>query len=226
MIGFTAVDALKKLVREDLNLSPDFYLEIVSHEAAVNWRQRHTTARQRIAALDESLLHGPIDSFLVRVGDDSEIARLFSRSERSGRALSVASRILDQDQRRYGHLALMNLHPDGFLSRQELESAVHRVAHRTPGYLLNSGRFFHYYGARVLTHEQWIEFLARFLMPCTMVSPRYIGHSLSRGFCCLRLNSVAPHKPYVPKVISLIGGPPPAELQGKPPMRCTAEGLR
>ena len=50
-----------------------------------------------------------------------------------------------EDEEFYGHLALTNLHPEGYLNEAELADAVHRVAGGVPGYLLGSGRFCHYY---------------------------------------------------------------------------------
>lgn len=68
-------------------------------------------------------------------------------------ALSIGSRVLNGRGGFAGHLALMNLHPDGFLNRRELEGAI-----------------------------------------------------LRGGFCCLRLTPVPPHKPKVPRVVSVLPG--------------------
>ncbi|RLU99417.1 hypothetical protein CTZ27_15955 [Streptomyces griseocarneus] len=199
------MDALRALVMDELGLPAEFFFEFAVHEVGVNWRQRNVTARQRIESLPESLLHGPSEPILVKVGDSESAAKLCRTAGECGLALSVTSRIRDEDMGFFGHLALMNLHPEGFLSQEELGRAVLQVAGGIPGYLLNSGRFFHYYGRRLLSRAEWTDFAARFLMPCTMVSPRYIGHSLSRGSCCLRLNAVPPHKPSVPEVVAALG---------------------
>lgn len=204
VVGSEAGEAIQWLVRNDLKIPRTFHLEFILHDVGVNWRQRNVASRQKVEALDESLLHGSIESFLVRVGDHADVARLFGIAQRRGLALSIASRVLDGGRRFVGHIALMNLHPEGFLSRRELEDAIMRVTGNIPGYVLGSGRYFHYYGAKLLTQDEWIDFLAQFLMPCTMVSQRYIGHSLIRGFCCLRLNSSTPHKPTVPSVLSTL----------------------
>lgn len=83
-----------------------------------------------------------------------------------------------------GHLALMNLHPVEFSTTAQVRSAVDRVTDGMPGYLLSSGRYFHYYGTLLLDSEAWVGFLAQFL-----------------GFCALRLNAVPPHKPVVPEQV-------------------------
>ncbi len=90
----------------------------------------------------------------------------------------------------------------GFSTIAEVRSVIGRVTDDLPGYLLSSGRHFHYYGMQLLDSEAWIAFLAQFLMPCVLVSPRYIGHSMHRGFCALRLNAVPPHKPIVPVLVA------------------------
>ncbi|MCC3771744.1 hypothetical protein [Streptomyces sp. UNOC14_S4] len=199
------MDALRTLVMDELGVPSEFFFEFAIHEVGVNWRQRNVTARQRIESLPESLLHGPFESFFVKVGDRESAAKLYRAAGECRLALSVASRIRDEDMGLLGHLALMNLHPEGFLGREELGKAVLQVTGGIPGYLLTSGRFFHYYGRRLLSKAEWTDFAARFLMPCTMVSPRYIGHSLSRDTCCLRLNAVPPHKPSVPEVVAALG---------------------
>lgn len=210
MIGREAVDVLRTLVADDLGLPPDHLLQFVLHEVGLNWRQRNVSARQRIEALDSSLLNGPVEPFLLRADDDASLSELLGTARDRGLALSVTSRVLDRDRRFAGHLALMNLHPEGFSGPPELADAIRRVTGGMPGYLLDSGRFFHFYGIGLLGAREWIEFVARFLMPCTTVSPRYVGHSLSRGFCCLRLTPAPPHKPRTPAVVFVLRPPRPA----------------
>lgn len=95
----------------------------------------------------------------------------------------------------------MNLHPVGFHDQEELRRALDDVVGGRAGYLLASGRHLHYYGRWLLSTADWRRFLAQFLMPCVLVSPRYVGHSLYRGFCSLRLNAVPPFKPTVPSLL-------------------------
>ncbi|MBN1630052.1 MAG: hypothetical protein JW990_09825 [Thermoleophilia bacterium] len=115
----------------------------------------------------------------------------------------MTSRVWNEAGHQVGHLALMNLHPVGFDDAHELSEAVRLVVDGTSGYLLSSGRYFHYYGQRLLSVPDWPRFLSQFLMPCVLVSPRYIGHSLYRGFCSLRLNAAPPAKPVTPSLINL-----------------------
>lgn len=196
-----AADVLLGLVHDDLRLPQDYQLELIEHAVAENWRQRHDTPRKQIDALPHSLVHaGPFAGNLVRVGEArSHMPALAGDS--SARAISVTSRVWDEKGQHVGHLAIMNLHPVGFRDNEEVRGAVGQVVNGQPGHLLGSGRYLHYYGRWLLGVTDWPRFLSQFLMPCVLVSPRYIGHSLHRGFCALRLNAAPPHKPTVPALI-------------------------
>ncbi|HEU5155538.1 MAG TPA: hypothetical protein VFU43_00955 [Streptosporangiaceae bacterium] len=196
---------VKKLALEDLGLPTGVFLEFIMHTVGLNWRQRYISLRQRVEALDEALVSERAESMLIAINDEAGILRLFETAERQRRALSVASRVWETRQKFSGHLALMNLHPEGYLDESELSKAVLRVSGGIPGYLLESGRYYHFYGARLLDQEEWLDFVGRFLMPCTLVSPRYVGHSINRRYCALRLNSVPPYKPSMPRLISAFG---------------------
>lgn len=71
------------------------------------------------------------------------------------------------------------------------------------GAILESGRSYHYYGMKLLTIEQWIEFMGKCLLFCTYAGQRYLGHSLINGFCTLRISSKALHN-CIPKVVSVL----------------------
>lgn len=193
-----ADQVLLALVERDLRLPIDYRLEFIRHDVGLNWRQSHETPRQRIDGVQDALVHdGPFSGDRVRV---RKLSRFLAASLNSPltNALSVTSRVWDASGRHVGHLALMNLHPEGFRNVAELRKVVDQVANGMPGYLVSSGRYYHFYGRQLLAAKEWLDFLARFLMPCVLVSPRYIGHSLHREFCTLRLNAVPPFKPVFP----------------------------
>lgn len=57
------------------------------------------------------------------------------------------------------------------------------------GFLLESGRSYHYYGLRLLTEVEWRTFLGKCLLMTGFADERYIGHQLVNGYCVLRLSS-------------------------------------
>jgi hypothetical protein len=187
-----------KLVQDDLDLPAGYWLEFVEHRVSKNWRQLYEAPREQIDAIPQALVHsGPFAGWRARV---RELERVLSTlaNARSSVATSISSRVWNETGEHVGHLALMNLHPIGFNGMHEIGEAVKLVVDGRPGYILDSGRYFHYYGRRFLSVLDWPRFLSQFLMPCVLVSPRYIGHSLYRGFCTLRLNAAPPLKPVVP----------------------------
>lgn len=197
-----AVETLRLVLEHELRLSLDYHVELIVHPVGVNWRERHRTPRSQALAVHESLMQpGPFEGRLIQVADLAVTLPGLLGPVPAGRAVSVTSRIYDDERTFVGHLAIMNLHPVGFRSTDELCQALQTVCGEFQGLLLASGRFHHYYGFRLLDSSSWLRFLAQFLMPCTLVSPRYVGHSLYRGFCALRLNKAGPYKAVVPHVV-------------------------
>lgn len=200
-----ATDVLLRLLTVDLSLPSSTRVELIVHESRLNWRQRHATIRERVRNLPQGLLQdGPFCGQLVGLGNFEEAFELIVDQVDGLDVVSVSSRLFDHGGNFIGHLAIMNLHPDGLDGVDAVVAAVAATTEHIPGYLLSSGRYYHYYGKRLLTGGEWQRFLARFLMPCVLVSPRYIGHSLFRGFCTVRLTSARPYKPTVPRVVSVM----------------------
>jgi hypothetical protein len=200
MSSVYAGEVLWNLISNDLGLPRDYSIEGIRHDVSdLNWRQIHATPRAQALALAESLIHeGPFEGTLISVGSAEEfLGALHKRPARPGATQSITSRIWGANNEPVGHLALMNLHPEGFNDLDELVRAIHGVTNYLPGYLLGSGRYFHYYGQALLSEQEWLQFVAQFLMPCN------IGHSLNRGFCSLRLTAV-PSKPKTPELICKI----------------------
>jgi len=128
--------------------------------------------------------------------------RLHELAEQPDEVISLISRI--QVHTGQFHLAIMNLHPESDMNVASVINVVDAVTGNMPGYLLSSGRHFHFYGLRLLDQLEWCKFLASWLMPTIIVSPRYIGHCLYREYAALRLTTSKPHKPVLPYVISTV----------------------
>lgn len=103
----------------------------------------------------------------------------------------------------FKHVPMMNFHFEEGADINFAIKAVEKICGDMSGVLLESGRFFHYYGNALLHHEEWLHFLGQFLMPCVLVSPRYIGHALNDGYFSLRLTADNIFKPKIPTVIKV-----------------------
>jgi hypothetical protein len=70
------------------------------------------------------------------------------------------------------------------------------------GFILKSGRSYHFYGTKLLDEAQWQRFLGQSLLLKNLADWRYVGHCLVRGICTLRI-SAHPEFGSVPTVVAL-----------------------
>ncbi|MFH0852493.1 MAG: hypothetical protein V1845_02740 [bacterium] len=71
------------------------------------------------------------------------------------------------------------------------------------GFLLESGRSYHYYGINVMTADEWVSFM-RDCRERHVIGSSWPMHQLEDGFSVLRI-STSISKPQLPKVIGIIG---------------------
>jgi len=57
------------------------------------------------------------------------------------------------------------------------------------GLLAESGRSYHFYGFRLQSTSEWVEFLAMAMLFSPIVDVRYVAHRLADGACRLRISS-------------------------------------
>jgi hypothetical protein len=200
----TCVDVVREMITRLKLQSAE--LSLLEHPVMVNWRVRNQTLSDKLTFLVAGL-EQQIPERVVAVSG-ADIIRDDFTPERLLRdvsnVISLSSRVhIDGEHK---HLALMNLHPEEDLSYEDITRIVRLVTSRMPGYLLTSGRFYHFYGLRLLSVREWNQFIAAWLMPTIIVSPRYVGHSLYRGYATLRLTTNPTYKPSLPTASALIDG--------------------
>ena len=112
------------------------------------------------------------------------------------------------ENNKYGHIPMMDFELNK--SARNLAILIERLRKCgiSDGWILETGDSYHYYGSRILSEREWIDFMAKMLLTSIVhtrdnieqvADPRYIGHSLRRGGCVLRLTTRADktHKPTV-----------------------------
>jgi hypothetical protein len=57
------------------------------------------------------------------------------------------------------------------------------------GFLLESGRSYHYYSTQIIAEAGWRTFLGKCLLMTGCADERYVGHQLVNGYCVLRISS-------------------------------------
>ena len=94
-----------------------------------------------------------------------------------------------------------------------LKERLAQVTFEKDGFIVESGKSYHYYGAKLLDEADWRQFLARCLLtsffqgadgPFLQVADcRYIGYRMLDGACCLRLTTNAQRK-FLPRVVDIL----------------------
>ena len=76
---------------------------------------------------------------------------------------------------------------------------------KTDGYLVNSGRSYHFYGGRTLTADDFWKFLGRSQLMAPFVDDRWIAHQLISSKAALRISTNAERHTSPPKLVAWSG---------------------
>ena len=155
----------------------------------------------------------PVDLLLRHSGQTDEARLPVKREEiydfydrytnkiRQESAIGVCSSV--NMRQNFFHIPMIDFHCDvSDVNLARLKDFLLYIGQKE-GAILESGRSYHYYGIKLLTVEQWVEFMGKCLLLCTDAGQRYIGHSLMDGFCTLRISGKALHN-YIPKVVTIL----------------------
>ena len=198
-LGQSALDVCKVIVNHQPDISS---VQLIAHDVSVNWRQLHQTTREKLKNLRSGFEH--VQPIKYQEYNRDEFNRLtldalpcIGRNE----VWSIVSKV-KLFSGKYKHLPMMNFHYENDYER-DIKKVLKYICGNNKGVLLESGRFLHYYGDFLLDENNWIKFMAEFLMPTVLVSPRYIGHRLYDGYCTLRLTIDSKYKTNIPKVVRI-----------------------
>lgn len=146
--------------------------------------------------------HPRLDHVLLRAMEHNEASRNkrnFSRKEvlsgvihdyirnASGDLMVVASSHVtctDGDDR---HIPMLDFHRRASAENERLVSSVVRALKRT-GFLLESGKSYHFWGDTLLSQSSLVEFLGKSLLFAPVVDRAWLAHQLIEGACGLRLS--------------------------------------
>lgn len=125
-------------------------------------------------------------------GDEEGTRRAVARTTaglRAGRILALRSRCISADAGWERHLQMLDF-------RLPVEPASQRVIEATlrtmglQGWLLSSGRSYHFLGAQVMSSPQSLmAFLGRAMLYAPIVDGRWVAHQMIEGQCALRISS-------------------------------------
>lgn len=133
--------------------------------------------------------------------------RLRRLSERfpSPNILGIASKVLLKDGT-LAHIPMMDL--DCKKTEENLEIAVEALSHHQ-GFVLDSGRSYHFWGLALLNQDEWLKFLdycarQRLKDGSLMFDEIHIELSKERGFSVLRIFDYPYWKPVEPRVVRIL----------------------
>lgn len=158
------------------------------------WDAYFVSLRDRPANMMETfsaaLLHDSSAQRLRRI-ESKEVSSLrkLERSMPKGQMLAISSRVeLRNGENR--HIAMLDLHPVASPTNLAAATAAIRALNLSGGgFLLQSGKSYHYYGVALLTERELVEFLARALLLGPIVDTRWAAHQILEGACALRIGS-------------------------------------
>ena len=183
-------------------------IRLIAHSVYTNWRQVHKSSIKKMRNLDSGFIHPKFESEITLSRKKFLLIsqkELVSESNKIGDNIvwSITSKVNCNNNVKK-HIPMMNFHPEGITKSKSIPyimSAIKQVGSNKKGVLLDSGRYYHYYGNYLLEKEDWLKFMADFLMPCVLVSPRYIGHCINQGYAALRLSQGKNYKNNTPVVV-------------------------
>ena len=120
---------------------------------------------------------------------------------RTGRLLVVSS-LIKLASGAPAHVPMLDFRIPPTPAHKEL---VCELAHHLNlgGWILESGRSYHFYGATLLDHDQFRNFLGRALLFQPVVDARWIAHQLMEGAAALRVSKGGPFQ-ITPRIVDVV----------------------
>jgi len=203
--GQTSLETLKVIIQSIPEIDK---VVLIEHEVNDNWRQSNHDTESKLSNLESAFNHDqPKQTLSLNRNELLKIKQEDLEQLQEGNVWSIVSKV--QIGNLVKHIAMMNFHPENDndnkdISIKSIEETLSHICGDKTGVILHSGRYYHYYGNFLLDEKEWIRFMSEFLMPCVIVSPRYVGHRLYDGYATLRITNEQNYKPTIPKTIKLI----------------------
>jgi len=117
----------------------------------------------------------------------SEGLRSLTRKETAVAMIALSS-LVDLKDGSQRHIPMVDFHCPPSKSNLELATAVANELKVGPGFLLESGRSYHFYGLELMSRSALASFLGRVLLFSPIVDRAWIAHQLIESACALRIS--------------------------------------
>jgi hypothetical protein len=131
--------------------------------------------------------------------NDIELEDLRSLSLKvPSRGMVALSSLVDLEDGSQRHIPMIDFHCPVSNSNLQLVIAVTNELDVGPGFILESGKSYHFYGLELITTATFASFLGRVLLFTPIVDRAWIAHQLIESACALRISArdnagAAPH---------------------------------
>ena len=132
----------------------------------------------------------------------AELLRQMASAAQPGTLLAVSSR-LDMEDASERHIPMLDFHCAASPTNLRLIEAVIRRIGISGGFILQSGKSYHFYGEKLLTKDDLIRFLGNALLFAPIVDRAWVAHQLIELACGLRISSRASGPPQVVRLVGL-----------------------
>jgi hypothetical protein len=113
---------------------------------------------------------------------------------------AIISRVLCKDKQIF-HIPFIDFHCSSNEKNTMLATDIIHILKLGPGYLLDSGKSFHFIGKKLINESELTSYLGKLLMYNPIIDKSWIAHQLIEKTCALR---IAYKDGVLPKVIKII----------------------
>jgi len=95
---------------------------------------------------------------------------------------------------------------------QNVKEGLKTIVKEKKGFILETGESYHYYGVKLLSNDEWLDFMGKCLLTNgirdkeqteDLVDERYVGYRILARHCCLRITTDK-EKTFLPKVVATL----------------------
>jgi hypothetical protein len=188
-VPLTAYEVVAQIVHSNPQVQS---LTLVRYHEGPNWRDMlQTTEGDALPMLLKGVRQDSGERILTSLARNQVSAKslkTLAQSLQGRQLLGVISKV-SLAEGGSGHIPMMDFMCAPSAANLAALTRLFREIGQEKGWLLESGRSYHYYGVELLTDEEWRVFLGKCLLMFGYVDDRYIGHQLVDGHCVLRLST-------------------------------------
>jgi len=137
----------------------------------LNWSQAYRTTRERTKAIREAYAsyYKHIEKHWLERNQFLDVTLHNLELMCSDMEVFSVASLVRTDKKGYCHLLVMNFHPQSGVTLKNLVEYIKHISGGRKGVLLRTDCYYHYIGFYLLTHDEWLQFVGKMLVPFIFV---------------------------------------------------------